>query len=126
WVEQAHWPKIKVVHCGLEPAFYDVAPVPPAEAPRLVSVGRLSAEKGQLLLVEAARRLAAKGIHFELVLVGDGEMRAELEARIAKHALGKQVRMTGLITTERLREEILMARALVLPSFAEGLPMVIM
>ena len=126
WVEHAYWPKVKVVHCGLEPAFYNIAPVPPVVAPRLVSVGRLSAEKGQLLLVEAARRLAAKGIHFELVLIGDGEMRAELEALIVKHALGKQVRMTGLITTERLREEILLSRGLVLPSFAEGLPMVIM
>src|SRR6267143_223916 len=86
WVEHAYWPKVKVVHCGLEPAFYNIAPVPPAVAPRLVSVGRLSAEKGQLLLVEAARRLTAKGIHFELVLIGDGEMRAELEALIAKHA----------------------------------------
>jgi len=126
WVEHAYWPKVKVVHCGLEPAFYNIAPVPPAVAPRLVSVGRLSAEKGQLLLVEAARRLTAKGIHFELVLIGDGKMRAELEALIVKHALGKQVRMTGLVTTERLREEILLSRGLVLPSFAEGLPMVIM
>jgi len=126
WVEHAYWPKVKVVHCGLEPAFYNIAPVPPVAAPRLVSVGRLSADKGQLLLIEAARRLAAKGIHFELVLIGDGKMRAELEALIVKHALGKQVRMTGLVTTERLREEILLSRGLVLPSFAEGLPMVIM
>ena len=126
WVEHAYWPKVKVVHCGLEPAFYNIAPVAPVAAPRLVSVGRLSADKGQLLLIEAARRLAAKGIHFELVLIGDGKMRAELEALIAKHALGKQVRMTGLLSTERLREEILLSRGLVLPSFAEGLPMVIM
>lgn len=126
WVERAHWPKVKVVHCGLEPAFYDVAPVPPPDAPRLVCVGRLCEQKGQLLLIEAARRLASKGVAFELVLVGDGEMRAEIEALIAKHALGKQVRMTGAIGTEQLREEILMARGLVLPSFAEGLPSAVM
>jgi glycosyltransferase involved in cell wall biosynthesis len=126
WVEHAHWPKIEVVHCGLEPAFYGGAPVPPPSAPRLVCVGRLSAEKGQLLLVEAARRLAAKGVRFELVLVGDGPMRGEIAALIAKHALAERVRMTGSISTDRLREEMLLARALVLPSFAEGLPMVIM
>jgi glycosyltransferase involved in cell wall biosynthesis len=126
WVEHAHWPKIEVVHCGLEPAFYGGAPVPPPSAPRLVCVGRLSAEKGQLLLVEAARRLAVKGIRFELVLVGDGPMRNEIAALIAKHGLGEQIRMTGSISTGRLRDEMLRARALVLPSFAEGLPMVIM
>jgi len=126
WVEHAHWPKVKVVHCGLEPAFYAVPPVDPPRAPRLVSVGRLSAEKGQLLLIEAARRLAEKGVEFELVMVGDGEMRGELARSIEKFGLGSRVRLTGLISTEALREEILKARALVLPSFAEGLPMVIM
>jgi glycosyltransferase involved in cell wall biosynthesis len=126
WVEHAYWPGIEVVHCGLEPAFYNGAPVPPPDAPRLVCVGRLSADKGQLLLIEAARRLAAKGVRFELVLVGDGPMRGEIAALIARHALGERVRMTGSISTERLREEVLAARALVLPSFAEGLPMVFM
>ena len=126
WVEHAHWPKIWVVHCGLEPSFHDVAPVPPPAAPRLVCVGRLCEQKGQLLLVEAAARLAGKGIRLELVLAGDGEMRSEVEALIAKHGLRKQVRITGWISSERVREEILAARGLVLPSFAEGLPVVIM
>ncbi|MGP1676550.1 MAG: glycosyltransferase family 4 protein [Burkholderiales bacterium] len=126
WVEHAHWPKIRVVHCGLEPSFHDVAPVPPPAAPRLVCVGRLCEQKGQLLLVEAAARLAGKGIRLELVLAGDGEMRSEVEALIAKHGLGKRVRITGWISSERVREEILAARGLVLPSFAEGLPVVIM
>jgi glycosyltransferase involved in cell wall biosynthesis len=126
WVEHVHWHKIKIVHGGLEADFHAVEATAPAAAPRLVCVGRLCAEKGQLLLVEAARRLAAKDVQFELVLVGDGEMRGEIEALIGRYALGKQIRMTGSITTERLREEILQARGLVLPSLAEGLPMVIM
>ena len=103
WVDHAHWPKVKVVHCGLETAFHNVAPVPPPPAPRLICVGRLCEQKGQLLLVEAAGRLAAKGIRFELVLAGDGEMRAEVEALIAKHALGKQVRITGWISNNQVR-----------------------
>lgn len=126
WVEHAHWHKIKVVHGGLESAFFDVEPTAPPATPRLVCVGRLCAEKGQLLLIEAARRLAEKEVTFELVLVGDGELRGELEALIAKHGLGQKVHVTGSVTTMRLRDEILRARALVLPSLAEGLPMVIM
>lgn len=126
FVEHQQWPKIHVVHCGLEPAFYDT-PVSPAPATRrLVCVGRLSKQKGQLLLVEAAQRLVAQGTHFELVLVGDGDMRTEIEELIARQGLQNVVRITGRITSEVLRDEILAARALVLPSFAEGLPMVIM
>jgi glycosyltransferase involved in cell wall biosynthesis len=126
WVDHANWFKVKVVHCGLETAFHDVASAPPENAPRLVCVGRLSADKGQLLLIEAVNRLRQKTRPFELVLAGDGEMRTELEKLVARYGLGGQVRITGWISSERVREEILAARGLVLPSFAEGLPVVIM
>jgi colanic acid/amylovoran biosynthesis glycosyltransferase len=126
WVERAQWSKVKMVRCGLEPHFHDVAPVPFPMALRLVCVGRLCEQKGQLLLLEAAARLTAKGVRFELVLVGDGEMRTELEALIEKYALGNQVRITGWVSNDQVRQEILAARGLVLPSLAEGLPVVIM
>lgn len=120
------WPKIKVVHCGLEKNFYNVTPRALPVSPRLVCVGRLCEAKGQLLLVEAAGRLAARGVGFELVLVGDGPMRAQIEAQIRRHGVGAQVRITGWISSAEVREQILASRALVLPSFAEGLPVVIM
>jgi colanic acid/amylovoran biosynthesis glycosyltransferase len=120
------WPKINIIRCGLEEAFYDVASSSGTFPARLICVGRLCAEKGQLLLIEAAARVAAKGIRFELVLAGDGPMRSELEESIEKYGLGKQVRITGWISGNKVREELLAARALVLASFAEGLPVVIM
>ena len=126
WVAHEHWPKVKVVHCGLERGFHEVAPVDVPSVPRLVCVGRLCEQKGQLLLLEAARQLAAQSIDFELVLAGDGEMRQQIEALIARHGLQQRVRITGWISSAQVREEILAARALVLPSFAEGLPVVIM
>lgn len=126
WVDHAHWPKVQVVHCGLEQAFHNVPAVAVPSAPRLVCVGRLCEQKGQLLLVEAARLLAAQGVEFEIVLAGDGEMRGQIEALVAQHGLQARVRITGWISSEQVRTEILAARALVLPSFAEGLPVVIM
>lgn len=126
WVAHEHWAKVKVVHCGLEPAFHQVAPVPAPAAPRLVCVGRLCEQKGQLLLLQAAQQLAGQGIDFELVLAGDGEMRTQIETLIARYGLQAQVRITGWISSAQVRDEILAARALVLPSFAEGLPVVIM
>ena len=121
----ADWPKVKIVHCGLEKSFYEDAS-PTRGPPRLICVGRLCEAKGQLLLIEAAALLADKGIAFELVLVGDGPMRQEIEDLVQKSGLGARVRITGWISSSEVREEILAARALVLPSFAEGLPVVIM
>lgn len=120
------WPRIRVVHCGVDKEFYERATAPLAGAPRLVCVGRLCEAKGQLLLIEAAARLAARSIPFELVLAGDGPMRAELEALIRHFGLARQVRITGWISSADVRRELLAARAMVLPSFAEGLPVVIM
>jgi glycosyltransferase involved in cell wall biosynthesis len=126
WVDHAHWSKVKVVHCGLDPAFYAGQPVPAAATRRLVCVGRLCEQKGQLLLIEAVHRLASKGVQLELALVGDGEMRAEVEALVTRYGLGRSVSITGWISSRHVRDEILAARALVLPSFAEGLPVVVM
>ncbi len=126
-LDYQHWPKVKVVHCGLETSFHAVAPGGgTSDSRRLTCVGRICEQKGQLLLVEAAQRLFSQGVQFELVLVGDGEMRADIEALIGRYRLQSCVRITGLVSNERVREEILAARALVLASFAEGLPMVIM
>jgi colanic acid/amylovoran biosynthesis glycosyltransferase len=126
WLPQAHWPKVQVVHCGLERAFHDGAPVGVVAAARLVCVGRLCEQKGQLLLVHALQRVIARGVELDLVLAGDGELRAEIEALVERLGLRARVRITGWIGSAEVRTEIQGARALVLPSFAEGLPVVIM
>lgn len=126
WLPQTQWGKVEVVHCGLDAAFHRDAPAAPGAPTRLVCVGRLCEQKGQLLLVEALQRVVAKGIAVELVLAGDGEMRAEIEALVSRLGLTAHVRITGWISSDQVRAEILAARALVLPSFAEGLPVVIM
>jgi glycosyltransferase involved in cell wall biosynthesis len=126
WINYQDWNKVQVVHCGLEPSFHEDAVQPVTSAPRLVCVGRLSEQKGQLLLVDAVSKLLAKGIDMELVLAGDGEMRPEIEALIRQHSLESKVIITGWISSKQVREEILASRAMVQPSFAEGLPVVIM
>ena len=131
WANFADWQKIKIVHCGLEASFY-IAPAkslpakPIAATPRLVCVGRLCEQKGQMLLLEAAKKLHAAGLDFELILAGDGDMRAEIESLIVQYQLLDKVKITGWISSEEVRNHILSAQALVLPSFAEGLPVVIM
>jgi glycosyltransferase involved in cell wall biosynthesis len=126
-VAHAHWSKVKVVHCGLETAFHSGAQeVPATHATRLVCVGRICEQKGQLLLVAAVKAVVDKGIPVQLVLAGDGEMRAEVDAMVRASGLAEHVRITGWISSAQVRDEILAARALILPSFAEGLPVVLM
>jgi colanic acid/amylovoran biosynthesis glycosyltransferase len=86
----------------------------------------LCVEKGHFVLIEAARLMAEQGTDFELVLAGDGPLRARLEEKIAQAGLQSRVRLTGWISGEQVKQEILGARAMVVPSFAEGLPVVIM
>lgn len=126
WMNQAQWPKVAVVHCGLEAAFHASAEKVLPTGSRLVCVGRLCEQKGQLLLVQAAHRLVRQGLPLDLVLAGDGEMRPAVEALIDQLGLRAHIRITGWISSDQVRAEMLSSRALVLPSFAEGLPVVLM
>jgi len=126
WIAPEHWSRIHVVRCT--PGHWQDED-PPAVDPAsriLVCVGRLTAQKGQLLLVEAMRQIIDDGVAGQLILAGDGEMRQAVERRIAELDLADHVRITGWVTGQQVRDLLRESRAMVLPSFAEGLPVVIM
>jgi glycosyltransferase involved in cell wall biosynthesis len=122
WADYCDWSKIRVIYVGVSPMFLERGPVPIPAAPRLVNIGRLVEQKGQTILVQAAARLQQCGYDFELVIVGDGPMRGAIEELIGQLDLQERVRITGYLSNQRVLEELIAARALVLPSFAEGLP----
>lgn len=126
WTGHAQWPKVKVVRCGVDQSFHAAPVAAPAASRTVVCVGRLCEQKGQMLLLAAAREMAARGVAFELVFAGDGEMRPELERLIAEYGLRDRVRITGWVSGEQVRSLLQDARGLILPSLAEGLPVVIM
>jgi glycosyltransferase involved in cell wall biosynthesis len=126
WCGLAHWPRVWVVRCGVDASFLGDGPQPVSDTRRLVCVGRLSEQKGQLLLLEALGKLKEQGVEFEMVLAGDGPMRPQIEEQIRNWGLEGRVRITGWLSGAAVRQEVLAARALVLPSFAEGLPVVLM
>ncbi len=118
------WAKLHVVHCGVEPARYDRAPDAAPEAPpgSLLFVGRLAAAKGVAVLLDALRIALAREPSLHLTLVGDGPERPALEA------LARGLPATFLGTRNQAEVAALLARhrLLVLPSFAEGVPVVLM
>ncbi|MGB8701045.1 MAG: glycosyltransferase [Thermosynechococcaceae cyanobacterium] len=126
WCPYSEWNKIHVVRCGVDASFLsqDWTSIP--DANQLVCVGRLCEQKGQLLLLEAANRLAEEGYDFTLLLVGDGPLRSPIEALIHEFCLAHRVTITGWASNPAVQQHILASRLLVLPSFAEGLPVVLM
>jgi glycosyltransferase involved in cell wall biosynthesis len=92
----------------------------PVAGPVIVSVGRLSPEKGHADLLEAVAIAARRGCAFSVVLVGDGPERPRLEGLVRSLGLTGRVHMPGYLERpERVLEE---ADLMVLPSHTEGLP----
>ncbi len=126
WCDRGDRDKIKLIRCGLEHNFHNTENEAPWEPARFLSVGRLCRLKGQDILVKAAAMMAAAGHKFEVVIVGDGEERAQLEAIIDAHRLSGIVQLRGWSSSAEVRQEMIRARALVVSSLIENLPVVIM
>lgn len=120
WVDTGHWDKIAVVHCGIAPERF--APVALPQGPHLVAIGRFAPQKGFALLIEALAQVPG----VRLSLVGDGELRSQIAAAVAAHGLQDRVDFLGWQDEAGVTRALADATALVLPSFAEGLPVVIM
>jgi colanic acid/amylovoran biosynthesis glycosyltransferase len=127
WAPLRDWRRVHVVHCGIEPAkFSTPAPLPVGRPLRLVNVGRFHEQKGQLLLIRAIAELARREVPVHLTLVGDGPLRGAIERAISHEGLGMQVSLTGWLDEAGVRDALEGSHGLVLSSFAEGLPMVVM
>lgn len=126
WTTPAYWPRIKVVHCGIEPGRFSAAAPLPQHGPRLIAIGRLSEQKGFALLIDAMAKAAPALPALHLTLVGDGPLRGALERQIAAHGLQDRITLAGWQDEAGVRAALNAATALILPSFAEGLPVVVM
>jgi glycosyltransferase involved in cell wall biosynthesis len=125
-VSQSHWTKMHVVRCGI-PLDKLPTPSPVSSAGKtIVCVGRLSPEKGQAGLLEAFASLRTKHPEASLVLAGDGPDRSNLGAIAKGLSIGDAVTFVGRLTEEEALAEIARSDVLVLPSFMEGLPIVLM
>lgn len=126
WAPPEDWGKIAVIHCGIEPgSFADPAPLPEG-GPHLVAIGRLAGQKGFGLLVDAMALAAPTLPGLRLTLVGDGELHGQIEAAIASTGLGDRIHLAGWQDEAGVKQALANATALILPSFAEGLPVVVM
>jgi glycosyltransferase involved in cell wall biosynthesis len=89
----------------------------------MITVSRLNREKGIDLLLDAFSSLHKDGVRdIQLLIVGDGEARAELSARVDRLGCGRSVRFVGLVDHKVLPHILSAADVYVSGSFAEGWP----
>ncbi len=119
-----HWEKLKIVHCGVEPERYGRGPR--SARPTLLFVGRLAAVKGVPVLFDALASVIKDRPTVLLRLIGDGPERGKLEARAAQMGLGAHVEFCGYQSQAEVAEALSRTDIFVLPSFAEGVPVVLM
>jgi colanic acid/amylovoran biosynthesis glycosyltransferase len=123
----ANWGKLEVARLGVDPSLYAAARKSTAAAPfTMLCVGRLTPAKGQHLLLEAMARLRERGEQVQLVLVGDGPDRVSLQALAQQLQLEEIVTFCGALNQDEVKAAYQRCDAFVLPSFAEGIPVVLM
>ena len=123
--EPKDWGKITIVHCGVDVSAYGRKAVGPF-GKRVAFVGRLDPVKGALLLIEAMAEVLKTHPDASLTLAGDGPARAPAEAQAAALGISGAVKFAGFMTQGEVAELLAQSDMLVLPSFAEGLPVVYM
>jgi glycosyltransferase involved in cell wall biosynthesis len=123
--DQAHWGKLRIVHCGVTPANYGTRPRGDF-GQHVLFVGRLDAVKGVPLLLEAFASARSRHPDARLTVVGDGPARAALEAQALALGIAGATTFTGYKAQAEVAALLEEADMLVLPSFAEGLPVVLM
>lgn len=125
FVSPEHWDKLRIIHCGVEPELF--TPVNhQGQGNRLLYVGRLAAMKGLPLLFEALSQLKARYPEVKLTVVGDGGEREEIKAIAQSLSLANQIDFVGYKSQAEVREYLQASDVFVLPSFAEGVPVVLM
>jgi len=121
------WNKFVVVPLGIDPEIFTPGshnPLP--DTFEILCVGRLTPAKGQHLLIEAVETLLRQGRNVRLRLVGGGPDEASLRQHAARIVAPERIVFEGPVNQDRIREFYAAATIFCLPSFAEGVPVVLM
>jgi glycosyltransferase involved in cell wall biosynthesis len=121
-----HWHKMQVCRLGVDPEQFLFNPRGGDEVVQLLCVGRLTPAKCQVLLVQACARLRDAGLPFHLKMVGAGPDRERIEREVMQHKLQSHITMTGALNQQEVKQAFAQADVFVLPSLAEGIPVVLM
>ena len=119
-----HWHKLHIVHCGIEPDRY--APKPRERGKHLLFVGRLAGVKGVPVLLDALNILKETHPDVAVTFIGDGPERSALEAQTNQMGLSDVTTFVGYKSQSEVAATLAETDIFILPSFAEGVPVVLM
>ncbi|WP_380174140.1 glycosyltransferase [Kineococcus sp. DHX-1] len=122
-----HWDKMSIVRMGVDASRFAPAPREERDGPlRVLFVGRLVPEKGPDVLLQAVTALAAEGVEVELVVAGGGALADDLAQQRKASAATERIRLLGPVGQDDIRDWYAWADVFCLPSYAEGVPVVLM
>ncbi len=122
------WDRLRVIHVGIpiEQFTRSENGGPPEGDPSILFIGRQVPEKGQAVLLQAVAQLATRGRHVNVTLAGEGPARLMLERLAERLGLAARVSFPGAVGQEEIHALYAGASIFCLPSFAEGIPGVLM
>jgi len=126
WSDPSAWSRFHVVHTGVDETRVKPPETRLQESLRILTIGRLVPIKGYDVLLDACRSMSDKGVAWSLCLVGDGPMRESLERRAADLRIADHVRFAGPVAQEEIGAHLDAANVMVVSSFMEGVPVVLM
>jgi glycosyltransferase involved in cell wall biosynthesis len=124
--------RVHVIRCGVDLGAFAPRPRRTPELPTFVCVAGLREYKGHAVLLDAVRLLGGRGARVRVILVGDGELRGALAARIEREGLAGAVELRGAVPHQDIPAILSGATAMVLPSVTsrdgqmEGIPVALM
>ena len=92
----------------------------------MLTVARLTQVKGHAVLSRRSPTWPGEGVDVRLTIVGDGPKRADLERLAAELGVADRIVFAGAVGQDPIREHYRRAAVFCLPSFAEGVPVVLM
>ena len=126
WSLPATWQRFHIVHCGVTvPEVVEISHTEVAQL-RIITIGRFESIKGYPVLLDACRLLKDRGVCFRLTMVGGGELSSLLPEMVIRMGLADYVTFTGALGQEDIRAQLRNSDVLVVSSFMEGVPVVLM
>ena len=125
--------RVSTVYVGIPTGLFRAElPPPDGDGVRLLCVARFQEKKGIDTLLDACALLRDRGVSFHLELIGDGPLRAELEAQVAQLDLGREVTLPGPRSQEEVAQAMKACHLVVMPcrrdrtGDMDGIPVVFM
>ena len=128
--------RVRVIYDGIDTELFHPGPRDAARArlarelelrgPVVLYIGNLVPVKGLEVLIDAFARLAGQGVDFTGLLIGQGPLRSRLEDQVARRGLRDRVKLLGPRPHDRLPDWYRAADLFVLPSYSEGVPVVLL